>query len=249
MRAKRMRPSHRHALLAVGIFGFGAFLRLALWSGYGLGDDPNYFQTYFEIYRSGVYDPNEPYAMRFGIWVPVVLCMKVLGVTEAGFIGAITFCSLLNLLLVYAIARQEWGPGGGLLAMALLAAFPLDVLCSTLFANDIILAAYCFAAFWLFRESLAEHVRPGLRLLSAVATGPLLLCGFVAKPWVIFIGPLLVCEAIPRLRRRWSSVAVAAGSTGLLVGGFMVWQRLRFGDSLHHITVAKPLAIFLPYNR
>ena len=244
-----MRSSRRHALLVVAVFAFGVLLRLVLWSGYGLGDDPGYFQQYYSILRSGTYDPNHPYSVRFGIWVPVVLCMKLLGVTEAGFVGVITLCSFLNLLLAYGIARQEWGAEGGLLAMALLAVFPLDVLCSTLFANDILLATYCFGAFWLFRESLSERIRPGLRLVCAAGTGFLLLCGFVAKPWVMFIGPLLVCEGLSKLRRRWSSVAVAAGSTAVLIGAFTAWQWSRFGDPLHHITIAKPVGIFLPYSR
>ena len=85
--------------------------------------------------------------------------------------------------------------------------------------------------------------------MCAAGTGFLLLCGFVAKPWVMFIAPLLVCEGLPKLRRRWSSVAVAAGSTALLIGAFAAWQWSRFGDPLHHITIAKPVAIFLPYSR
>src|SRR5437899_9625858 len=188
------------------------------------------------ITRAGTYYPSDPYQMRFGMWVPVVFAMKLFGQTELGFVGGMLLCSIYNLALIYLLARQEWPWPYALLAMALLAVYPLDVLCSTLFANDMLLATYCFGAFWLFRESLSERIRPGLRLVCAAGTGFLLLCGFVAKPWVMFIGPLLVCEGLPKLRRRWSSVAVAAGSTALLIGAFTAWQWSRFGDPLHHIT-------------
>lgn len=69
--------------------------------------------------------------------------------TEAGFVGAITACSIVNLVLVYMLARQEWDRPWALLAMGLAAVYPLDVLCSTLFAPDMILATYCFMAIYL----------------------------------------------------------------------------------------------------
>ena len=75
--------------------------------------------------------------------------MRLLGVTEAGFVGAITACSIVNLVLVYMLARQEWDRPWALLAMGLAAVYPLDVLCSTLFAPDMILATYCFMAIYL----------------------------------------------------------------------------------------------------
>ena len=56
------------------VFALGVGLRLALFSGYGLGDDPNFFRSYFSILRSGSYNPADHYRMyqmRFGLWVPV----------------------------------------------------------------------------------------------------------------------------------------------------------------------------------
>src|SRR4029453_4796137 len=98
---------HHWAWFAI-ILGFGAAFRLLLWSGYGLGDDPNYFMAYHGILLSGTFDRWEPYSMRFGISVPGVLFMKLFGVTEAGFIGAITVYSIVNLAIIYGLARQEW---------------------------------------------------------------------------------------------------------------------------------------------
>jgi len=56
------------------VFALGVGLRLALFSGYGLADDPNFFQSYSSILRSGSYNPADHYRMyqmRFGLWVPV----------------------------------------------------------------------------------------------------------------------------------------------------------------------------------
>jgi tetratricopeptide (TPR) repeat protein len=240
----------RHRLFWLLVFGLGVALRLALWSGYGLGDDPNYFTAYYSIYtRGGTFDPHDPYQMRFGLWVPVVLAMRLFGPTEAGFVGAITICSIINLVLIYLLARQEWERPYALLAMLLLAVCPLDVLCSGLFANDIVLATYCFAALWLFRRSLRDEMSPRARFASAAASGMFLFFGFATKPWVILTAPLFVIEAIARARRHWRSSLVAVGVLATLVGTFLAWQWRRFGDPLYHVNVARPFAIFEPYSR
>src|SRR5438445_1082746 len=157
------------------VFALGVGLRLALFSGYGLGDDPNFFQSYSSILRSGRYNPADHYQMRFGLWVPVVGSMRLLGVTEAGFVGAITACSIVNLVLVYLLARQEWDRPWALLAMGLAAVYPLEVLCSTLFAPDMILATYCFTALWLYGKALGAGEGGASRMVGAAASALVLL--------------------------------------------------------------------------
>ena len=231
------------------VFGAGVALRLGLFSGYGLGDDPNYFLAYRSIYLSGNYIPADPYQMRFGIWVPVVLCMKVFGPTEAGFIGAITLCSIVNLALVYLLARQEWERPYALLAMAFMAVFPLDVLCATLFANDMILATYCFTALWLYRKALAEGGGRRVRVAQAAAAGLFLFFGVVTKPWVAIVAPIFLFEGVKHWRRGWRRSLVAAGTAALLSGSYFAWQWVRFGDPLYHISISRPLSSFMPYTR
>ena len=243
------RNRERRWVTCAVVFGAGVALRLFLFSGYGLGDDVNYFTSFHSIYRSGTYNPSDPYAMRFGIWVPVVLSMKLLGVTEAGFVGAITACSIVNLVLVYLLARQEWEPRYALLAMALLAVFPLDVLSSTLFANDIILATYCFTALWLYRKALRTPEPGAPRVLSAAGAGVFLAFGFVTKPWVVLLAPLLGAETLRHGRAARQCAVVTGGAVALLVGGYVGWQWWRFGNPLYHIDLARSSAIFLPYSR
>ena len=231
------------------VFGAGVALRLALFSGYGLGDDPNYFLAFRSIYLSRTYVPADPYQMRFGMWVPVVLCMEAFGATEAGFIGAITLCSIVNLALVYLLARQEWERPYALLAMALLAVFPLDVLCASLFANDMILATYCFTALWLYRAALADGGARSVRVAQAAAAGLFLFFGVVTKPWVGLVGPIFLFEGVKHWRRGWRRSLVAAGVLAALSGGYLAWQWARFGDPLYHISISRPLSSFMPYTR
>jgi len=231
------------------VFALGVGLRLALFSGYGLGDDPNFFRSYFSILRSGSYNPADHYQMRFGLWVPVVGSMRLLGVTEAGFVGAITACSIVNLVLVYLLARQEWDRPWALLAMGLAAVYPLDVLCSTLFAPDMILATYCFTALWLYRKALGAGEGGASRMVWAAASALFLFFGFVSKPWVALVGPLFAVEAVRHVRRGWGCTLVTGGGFALLVAGYLGWQRVRFGDWLYHISVENPVSIFQPYTR
>ena len=48
------------AILAVGIG-----LRVALFSGYGLGDDANYFAAYYGVFKAGSWSEHVPYDFRF----------------------------------------------------------------------------------------------------------------------------------------------------------------------------------------
>jgi hypothetical protein len=231
------------------VFGLGALLRLGLWSGFGLGDDPGYFISYHDIYTSGTWSPLRAYDFRFAFWVPVVLSMKLLGDNEVGFIAFVTVCSLVNLILVSALARQEWGRREAIVAMALLAVFPLDVLCSTLFVIDIPLATYCFAALWLYRRSLVPGRLPRARLAAAAGSAGLLFLAYATKQWAVLIGFLFVAEALRDWRVTWRSSLVAGGGFLALVATYFGWQWARFGDPIYDIHLVRSAAAFLPHSR
>ena len=240
------------------VFVLGVALRLALWSGFGLGDDINYFTAYHGIYLSGVVGPQlagrsgalvAEYDFRFAFWIPVVLSMKLLGPTEVGFTAFVTLCSLANLVLVYLLARQECERPHALLAMALLAVLPLEVLCSTLFVVDIPLATYVFAAFWLYRRALEDGRSRRARLACAAASALFLFLGYSAKQWAVLIAPLFVLEALRDLRRAWLPAFVTGGGFLALVGAYFAWQWKRFGDPIYDIHVVRSISIFLPHSR
>ncbi len=224
-------------------------LRVALFSGYGLGDDPNYYASYHDILKTGHWQPDRGYDWRFAFWVPVVLFMRVLGVTEWGFVGFITLCGVLNVALVHALARQDWPePWAALVAMALMAVFPLEVLSSTLFVIDIPLATYCFAGFWLYREALAERRRRGTRVAMAFLGGVFLFLGYSTKQWGILAGSIFALEALHRRRGTWRYSLLCASSFAVLLGSYLGWQWWRFGDPIMDVHVVRKAAIFLPHS-
>ncbi len=241
-------PEDRHWLWFAAILVTGVAVRLALSSGYGLGDDPNYFVSYDQIYRTGTWQTDRAYDFRFAFWIPVVASMKLLGPGEAGFIGFVTLCSFWNLVVIHGLARQEWDGPSALLAMALLAVFPLDVLSSTLFVIDIPLAAYCFTALWLYRAALRGRATAS-RVGFAVAGGLVLFLAYSTKQWAVLVGALFAAEALRDPHRTRISTAWCAGAFLLCVAAYFGWQWMRFGDPIYDVRLVRSVAIFEPHDR
>jgi 4-amino-4-deoxy-L-arabinose transferase-like glycosyltransferase len=231
------------------VFAVGAVLRLVLASGYGLGDDHGYFQAYYKMYTSGVIDTEAAYDFRFAFALPVVAFMHLLGPGEMGFIAFVTLCSLVNLVLIALLARQEWGDDDALLAMALLAVFPLDVLCSTLFVIDVPLATYCFAALWLYREAIRAAEPARRRIAWGVASGIVLFLAYSTKQWAVLVGLLFAAEALADMRRTLVPSIACAGTFFGMLGLYTAWQWARFGDSIYDVHLVRSVALFLPHSR
>ena len=68
----------------------GLGLPVALFSGYGLGDDPNYFLAYHGNSEAGTWSEHVPYDFRFAFWTGVVGFLKLVGITEWGWVGFVT---------------------------------------------------------------------------------------------------------------------------------------------------------------
>jgi hypothetical protein len=239
--------SRRHALAFGLIFVAGVALRLVLFSGYGLGDDPGYFLCYRDILETGSFNPTRGYNYRFSFWIPVVGFLWAFGVSEGAWVGFITCCSAANLVLVYLLARQERDADAGLLAMALLAAFPLDILSSTLFVIDIPLATYCFTAFWLYRESLART--GGAAIGRALGASLFLFLGYSAKQWAVLVGLLFAAEGLRTARSTWRQSLACGGGFLLLVALYCGWQWIHYGDPIQDIHVVRGMALFEPLSR
>jgi len=230
------------------ILAFAIGLRVALFSGYGLGDDPNYFSAYSTILRDGTWNEHTAYDFRFTFWPGVLAFLKLFGTSEWGWVGFITLCSVLNVPLTYALARQEWERPWAMLAMLLIAVFPLEVVTSTLFAVDVPLATYCYAGFWLYRVGCDHRRRPPQRMAAAVAAGLLLFAGFSAKQWGILIGAIVAIEALVGLRDTWRTSLVTAGTFVALLAGYYGWQWIRFHDPIYDVHLVRSVSYFRPHT-
>jgi 4-amino-4-deoxy-L-arabinose transferase-like glycosyltransferase len=221
-------------------------LRIALFSGYGLGDDPNYYAAYHGI-LNGRFDPDVAYDLRFTFAYPVVWSMRLFGVTEWAFVGFVTMCSVANVLIVYRLARQEWDRGTALIAMTLMAVLPLEVTTATLFVIDVPLSTYCYAALWLFRLALETDAdSPIRRDASAVLAGLLLFAGYIAKQWALLAGVIFAWEYFRQPHRGHRAAVLCAATLAVAIAAYVGWQWRRFDDPLHDFHAVRRVAYFEP---
>jgi 4-amino-4-deoxy-L-arabinose transferase-like glycosyltransferase len=223
------------------VLGVAVFLRVALFSGYGLGDDPNYYGAYHGMYLTGRLDPDLAYNLRYTFSYPVVWFMKLFGVTEWGFVGFVTLCSVLNVVIVYGLARQEWDRGTALIAMLLMAVLPLEVMTATLFVIDVPLATYCYAALWCYRAAWNGETRTAGRVLTACLAGVLLFAGYLAKQWGLLVGLVFAGEALRRPRATWRASALCAGALVSLVALYVAGEWYLLGDPLWDFHTIRPV--------
>jgi 4-amino-4-deoxy-L-arabinose transferase-like glycosyltransferase len=245
LRDVRRQTALRIAWWLVVLMAIG--LRVALFSGYGLGDDPNYYAAYRNIDLRGHFDPDIAYDLRLTFAYPVVWSMQLFGVTEWAFVGFVTACSVANVLVVYGLARQDWDRGTALVAMTLMAVLPLEVTTATLFVIDVPLATYCYAALWLYRLALRTDAgAPVRRDASAVLAGLFLFAGYIAKQWAVLVGVIFACEYFLRPHRSRRAAALCAGTLVTAIAIHAGWQWRRFGDPLHDFHTVRSVAYFEP---
>src|SRR5579885_488897 len=132
-------PSRRRAVAAaVLLVTAGTTLRLAYFSGYGLGDDPNFKATIESIVSNGpvIWLPKQAYTYRVTWWLPTGVACRLFGVSERALILPITAMAVLGMIVVFAFAPLLWGLAGAVIAR-LLTTYPPDSAWSTMLTNDI----------------------------------------------------------------------------------------------------------------
>src|SRR5262245_26010655 len=112
----------------------GLALRLALWSGYGLGDDPILRAQFVSLHNGNLIPDNQGYRVTW--WLPTLISTRFFGITENGLIWPITIFSMLGIGVVYAIGHQLYGRAGAVIAALLLLVHPFDVAWATTLSSD-----------------------------------------------------------------------------------------------------------------
>lgn len=126
------------------IFLLGIALRLVMFAGFVLGDDPSYADLVHEILQ-GHYPPlSGPevnlFSFRPLFLLPVAASMKLFGWSEFSFVLPVLLCSVLSIYVVYGIGLRLWDKSTGLLAALLYTFFPLNLVHATTMTNDIMIA-------------------------------------------------------------------------------------------------------------
>ena len=117
-------------------------IRVIFFSGFVLGDDPNYADDARTI-LDGSYPPLCDlcvFSFRPVLLYSISLSLKWLGWSEFNFVLPILLSSLICIYLIYKLAEMLFDKNTGLLAALLLSIYPLDVVHATTMSNDIMLS-------------------------------------------------------------------------------------------------------------
>lgn len=132
------------------------------------------------------------------------------GVTPTGYLlcrGLNAVFGTLCLLLVFLIGRRLYSPGVGLLAAAILGAFPKHILASAIFKPDILVVLLTLLA---FRWALEAAVQPRLSgfLLAGVGVGLAVSAKYTGIAAAVPVAAAALAEGW-RDRRRWGWLVLA----------------------------------------
>ena len=220
MVAAREAFTRRDLLLVALLVAAGLTLRLALWSGYGLGDDPILRGQLVALLRNGYFIPdNQGYRITW--WLPTLVACRLVGLNEIGLIAPITAASVLTIAVVYLIGHQLFGRAGAVAAGLLLAVLPFDVAWSTTLSSDFVCSLASAIAIWCALRA-TSHPDVASRRRAWAGAAVALVAAYHAKvSGAVLVVPI---AAIVWMRRRdlgrelWSAVAWA-GVLGALVLG------------------------------
>lgn len=139
-------------LLAFLIIALAGGLRLLLFSGFVLGDDPAYADYVYRIISNGYprIGTHEVFACRPLLLYAIALPIALLGWQEWVFVLPVLTCSLVNIGLVFIAGYWLAGLSAAILASIVYSTFPLDVVHATTMSNDIVLSTLVWSGACLF---------------------------------------------------------------------------------------------------
>jgi hypothetical protein len=196
----------------------GLALRLAFWSGLGLGDDVLFRSFIVQIAGDRGIQPGN-FAYRFTWWLPTVISARLLGTGDAGLVAPITAAAVAGIGVVYTLGRHLFGRAGAVIAAALLVVQPLDVAWSTMLANDVYFSLFAAATMLAVLRAL-EPDTPDRRRRRWLTAGVLLWLTYHAKVSAPALVPAIALVVWGRRR------AIDAG-----VGTFVATAAVLFGAS------------------
>ena len=195
------------SVLLLLILGFGLALRIVFWYGVGLVDSFAYADAAASIARGiPAFDPqihgNLYYTqyIRFSLTLPAALLYRVFGpgnvVSTLVPIGA----SLGIAVIAFELARRVAGNRAGLIAAFLACIFPVNVINSTQFLPDTMMAFFCGLTMLLFLVAFEDEHTRRARLWLSFATGVAWACAFYGKQTSVALAMPFVFLVVARRR-------------------------------------------------
>lgn len=204
----------RAIILMLLLISIGAGLRLAYFSGYGLGDDARFrAKIEYILNNNGVVQDENFY--KFTWWMPTALTCRALGLTEAGIILPVFVVATLGAVLTCLFAKMLWGSPGGLIASSLLVVYPIDFAWSTMLTTDVFFSLLAALAMMCVFKALACDSPEWRRRCWSLAAVALWLAAH-SKLTAVFLVPSIALVCALRWRRLDRSIAHFVVTAALL---------------------------------
>jgi hypothetical protein len=213
-------------------------IRMLCFSGFVLGDDPNYADDARTI-LDGSYPPLCDlcvFSFRPVLLYAISASLKWLGWSEFNFVLPILLSSLISIYLIYRLGELLFDRHTGLLAALLLTVYPLDVVHATTMSNDIMLGMLVALSMLLLLTGLKSA---GWKSLLSFAAGGSALG--IATGVKINAIPLIGLFILILLYCAWKEGRFNRGSLLFFISWaliqmiFSVTYYLKTGDFLAHI--------------
>jgi len=213
-------------------------IRILCFSGFVLGDDPNYADDARTI-LDGSYPPLCDlcvFSFRPVLLYAISTSLKWLGWSEFNFVLPILLSSLISIYLMYRLAELLFDRNTGLLAALLLTVYPLDVVHATTMSNDIMLGMLVGLSMLLLLKGFTDIGWKSL--LSSAAAGTAL---GIATGVKINAIPIIGLFVLIGLYCSWKERRFCKGTMVFLISWVLVQAvfsavyYLKSGDYFAHI--------------
>jgi hypothetical protein len=195
----------------VGTLFVGLLLRLVYAGGMSSADDLAMASAAQKLLEDGLYLPAGHYDARLAMVYPLAGVFSVFGQGEWQLALLPLLASMLTLFLTYKIGELLVSKSVGLVAVAVLALFPLDVYYATRFVPDSYFSAFMTAAIYLSLKAYRhDHAPSRLGLLAGMIWG----LGYLVKIEAAFL-------LIPLLYLAWQNRHVWQTSFAIALGCFL----------------------------
>lgn len=223
-----MRGRWVHVAAGGGLFLLGLALRLHFFCGFVLGDDPIEFAALVGINRNGPTWTDQLH-VRFGGWILNVAALKLFGVSESTlFLPTWVVSSAIPVIAYALLVACGYGAGSAVLAGALVATAPFEVLMGAVRSNDLFLALSVALGCLVLLRYADRPVLQGVLLA---------LCfwfGFYVKLWAVYFLPPL---GVYYLRcRAWRAAASFAVAAAVVHGATLLFWKSRLGEFFPFLT-------------
>ena len=209
------------------IVAAAAAVRFLFWNGPLGSDDVVYLRRSLDVASGEWSTANYNGALRYGFNIPAGTLLRVLGTNDFTVNLWPLFCSLAEIGVVYAFARELWGTRAAATSALILAFVPLHIASATRIHADPVVALFVTLSFTLFYWAERRQSR-WLFFWTGIAMGAVFWTKELA---IVALVPLIAYPLLwRRLRIRW--LYVVAGGGAMLVA-HLVLMYVITGDPLH----------------